>query len=118
MRKGFTLAEVAVASVIILVVLSALGIALVSFVRGGRTLELQEGAATLARVEIVNLEQYGTIPSAGVMVRPDSLMGNTYTVRTTVVSYMENTADVTVEVSSGDSVSVGFSRRFYENGLQ
>ncbi len=118
MRKGFTLAEVAVATVIILVVLSALAVALVSFVRGGRKLELQEGAATLARVEIVNIERSAALPPAGVSSRPDSLMGNAYTVKTTVLSYTENTADVTVEVSSGDSVAVGFSRRFYEDGLQ
>ncbi|PIE52399.1 hypothetical protein CSA37_06305 [Candidatus Fermentibacteria bacterium] len=116
-RRGFTLAEVAVASVIILVVLSALVLALSAFVRGSRKLELQEGAATLAQVELAGIERAASLPEPGFTARPDSLMGNNYLVETTAVSYDENTIDVTVAVSSGDSLSIEFTRRYYGNDL-
>ncbi len=113
MRKGFTLVEVAVASVIILVVLSALFVALVSFVRGGKTLELQDGALTLARVEIAAIERREEVPAPGTSQHPDTLWGNQYEVETTVGSSGDNTVDVFVEVTSGDSVSIELTRRFY-----
>lgn len=114
MRKGFTLVELAVASVIILVVLTTLGIALLAFVRGSRSLELQDGALTLARVEFAEMERAEMFPDPGVTTRPDSMWGNFYSVETSVVDYTNNTFDVTVAVSSGDSVSIELSRRFYE----
>jgi Tfp pilus assembly protein PilV len=114
MKKGFTLAEVAVASVIILVVLSALAVALAAFVRGNRSLELQSGALTLARVEISGIENAGMVPAPGVQTRADSLWGNPYTVETAVLRTDEHISDVTVSVSSGDSISVNITRRFYE----
>jgi len=114
MNRGFTLAEVAVASVIILAVLATLGIALLSFVRGSRSLELQDGALTLARVEFAEMERAELFPEPGITTRPDSMWGNFYTVETTVIDYTENTYDVTVAVSAGDSVSIELSRRFYE----
>jgi Tfp pilus assembly protein PilV len=114
MRKGFTLAEVAVASVIILVVLGTLAIALLSFVRGSRSLELQDGALTLARLEFAEMERSEVLPEPGVTTRADSMWGNFYSVRTAVMNNNENTFDVTVAVSSGDSVSIELSRRFYE----
>jgi prepilin-type N-terminal cleavage/methylation domain-containing protein len=113
MTKGFTLVELVVASVVILVVLSALFVALVSFVRGGKNLELQDGALTLARVEIVEIERREEIPAPGTSVHPDTLWGNQYTVETTVGLYGENAVDVFVAVTSGDSVSIELSRRFY-----
>ena len=114
MRNGFTLAEVAVASVIILVVLATLGIALLSFVRGSRSLELQDGALTLARVEFAEMERAEAFPEPGITTRPDSMWGNFYSIETRVIDYTDNTFDVTVAVSSGDSVSIELSRRFYE----
>ncbi len=113
MRKGFTLVEVIVASVIVLVVLSALSVALLSFVRGGRTLELQEGAFTLARVEIAELERLETIPEPGRTVRADTLLGHPYSVETTVGVQGGNAIEVFVAVTSGDSVSIELTRRFY-----
>lgn len=113
MRKGFTLVELVVASVIILVVLTALSVALISFVRGGKSLELQEGALTLARVEIAEIERREDIPDDGRTQRPDTLWGHHYTVETTVQSQGDNTVDVFVAVSSGDSISIELSRRFY-----
>lgn len=113
MRKGFTLVEVVVASVIILVVLAALSIALISFVRGGRSLELQEGALTLARVEIAEIERLEEIPEPGRAERPDTLWGHPYTIETSVGLQGENAVDVFVTVSSGDSVSIELTRRFY-----
>lgn len=113
MRKGFTLVEVVVASVIILVVLTALSIALISFVRGGKSLELQEGALTLARVEIAEIERLEEIPESGRTERPDTLLGHPYTIETTVGFQGDNAVDVFVAVSSGDSVSIELTRRFY-----
>lgn len=115
MRNAFTLAEVMIASVIILVVLSALSIALFSFVRGSRSLELQDGALTLARVEMADMERAERFPDPGVTARADSMWGNSYTVETSVIKSTENIFDVTVAVSSGDSVSIELERRFYEN---
>ena len=80
MKKGFTLVELVVASVVILVVLSALFVALVSFVRGGKTLELQDGALTLARVEIVEIERREEVPAPCTSVHCDTLWSNQYTV--------------------------------------
>ena len=57
MRRAFTLAEIMVASVIILVVLTALAVALMSFARGSRSIELQDGALTLARLELAEMER-------------------------------------------------------------
>ncbi|MCK5786592.1 MAG: type II secretion system protein [Candidatus Sabulitectum sp.] len=115
MKKGFTLVEVAVASVIILIVLTALTFALFSFVHGGRTLELQQGAFTLARVEIAAIERLEEYPETGVTVRADTLLGRRYIVETTVAFNGENAVDVFVEVSSGDSVSIELTRRFYSD---
>ncbi|RKZ03727.1 hypothetical protein DRQ21_04980 [Candidatus Fermentibacteria bacterium] len=113
MKKGFTLVELVVASVVILVVLSALFVALVSFVRGGKTLELQDGALTLARVEIVEIERREEVPAPGTSVHSDTLWGNQYTVETTVGLYEDSAVDVSVAVTSGDSVSIELTRRFY-----
>ncbi|MCK5133151.1 MAG: type II secretion system protein [Candidatus Sabulitectum sp.] len=115
MRKGFTLVEVVVASVIILVVLSALSVALIFFIRGGKSLELQEGALTLARVEIAEIERLEEIPKSGRTERPDTLWGHPYTIETTVgfQGDNDNAVDVFVAVSSGDSVSIELTRRFY-----
>lgn len=57
MKRGFTLAEIMIASVIILVVLTALAVALMSFARGSRAIELQDGALTLARLELAEMER-------------------------------------------------------------
>lgn len=113
MRKGFTLVEVVVASVIILVVLAALSVALTAFVRGGRTLELQDGALTLARVEISEIERLEQIPEPGRSTRADTLWGNPYQIEVTVGIQGEQAVDVFVAVTSGDSVSIELSRRFY-----
>jgi prepilin-type N-terminal cleavage/methylation domain-containing protein len=115
MKKGFTLVELAVASVVILVVLSALFIALAAFVRGGRTLELQDGALTLARVEIAEIEKQEETPVPGGYLRPDTLWGNPYTIETTVNLSGENAVDVSVAVTSGDSVLVELTRRFFRD---
>jgi prepilin-type N-terminal cleavage/methylation domain-containing protein len=115
MKRGFTLAEVMVASVIILVVLGALAFALLFFFRGSRSLELQDGALTLARVEFADMERTERFPEPGVTERADSMWGNSYTVQTSVNSYSANTYDVTVAVTSGDSVSIELSRRFYQH---
>lgn len=114
MRTGFTLAEVVVASVIILVVLTAFTIALVAFFRGGKTLELQEGALTLARVEMADIERLEEVPETGVTVKPDTLWGHPYIIETTVGLHSEDAVDVFVAVSSGDSVSIELARRFYD----
>jgi prepilin-type N-terminal cleavage/methylation domain-containing protein len=113
MRKGFTLVEVLVASIVILVVLSALFVALLSFVRAGRTLELSEGALTLARVEIARLERLEETPSPGIDTYTDTLWDNAYTIETIIDSDGEDAVDVFVAVSSGDSVSIELTRRFY-----
>ncbi len=113
MRAGFTLVEVVVASVIILVVLTAFSVALFAFVRGGRTLELQDGALTLARVEIADIERLEEIPETGVTFKPDTLWGHPYMIETTVGLHSEDAVDVFVAVSSGDSVSIELTRRFY-----
>ena len=115
MRKGFTLVEVLVASIIMLVVLTALSVALISFFRGSRNLELTEGALTLARVEIAEIERLEEIPDPGITVKPDTLWGRSYTIETTVDLSGENAVDVFVAVSSGDSVSIELVRRFYDD---
>jgi len=113
MKKGFTLVEVLVASIIILIVLTALFVALLSFVRAGRSLELSEGALTLARVEIARLERTGETPVPGTAVHPDTLWGNPYNIETEVVSRNDGSVDVFVAVSSGNSVSIELARRFF-----
>ena len=118
MKKAFTLAELAVASVIILVVLTALAVALFAFLRGSRSLELQEGAFTLARVEIADIERSEVIPRPGTATRPDSLWGNPYSVETAVNGSEAGFRDVTVTVSSGDTVAIELTRRFYDNDIQ
>lgn len=115
MRNGFTLVEVIVASVIVLVVLTALSVALIFFVRGGQALELQEGAFTLARVEIAELERLEIIPEAGRTVKADTLWGHPYNVETTVGIQEGNAIDVFVAVTSGDSISIELTRRFYSD---
>ncbi len=115
MRKAFTLVEVIVASVIVLVVLTALSVALISFVRGGKALELHEGAFTLARVEIAELERLEIIPEAGQTVKADTLWGHEYNVETTVGVQEGNAIDVFVAVTSGDSISIELTRRFYSD---
>ncbi len=113
MKKGFTLVELIVASVIILVVVTALSVALIAFVRGGRALELQKGAFTLARVEIIEIERLEEIPEPGRTERADTLWGHPYTIETTVGFQGDNAVDVFVAVSSGDSMSIELTRRFY-----
>ena len=113
MKKGFTLVEVLVSSLIILVVLTALLFALQSFVRGSRTIELQDGALTLARVEISGIERLEEIPEPGYFSRADTLWGHTYTVDTSITQSQYNTVDVDVSVSSGDTLSIELTRRFY-----
>ena len=113
MRSGFTLVEVLVSSLIILVVLTALLFALQSFVRGSRTIELQDGALTLARVEISEIERLEEIPEPGLFSRSDTLWGHSYTVDTSITQSQYNTIDVDVSVSSGDTLSIELTRRFY-----
>ncbi len=50
--------------------------------------------------------------------RPDSLWGNPYSVETAVNGSEEGFLDVTVTVSSGDTVAVELTRRFYDNDIQ
>lgn len=118
MKRGFTLAELMIASVIILVVLTALAVALVSFLRGSRSLELQEGALTIARVEIADIERSEVIPRPGTETWPDSMWGNHYLVETAVSGSEEGFRDLTVTVSSGDTVAVELTRRFFDNDIQ
>lgn len=113
MRGAFTLAEVMVATVIILVVLGALAVALLSFARGSRTMELQDGALTLARLEIAGIENARTLPEPGVTTRPDSLWGNRYTVETSVIGSGDGSTMVTVAVGAGEESSIELTRRFY-----
>ncbi len=113
MRNGFTLVELVVASVIILVVLTALSVALISFIRGGKSLELQEGALTLARVEVAEVERLEEVPLPGRTERSDTLWGHPYTIETTVALHEDNAMDVFVAVSSGDSITIELARRFY-----
>lgn len=113
MKSGFTLVEVLVSSLIILVVLTALAFALQSFFRGSRSIELQDGALTLARVEISEIERLEEIPEPGFFSRVDTLWGHTYTVDTSITQSQYNTIDLDVSVSSGDTLSIELTRRFY-----
>ena len=113
MRTGFTLAETAVASVIILIVLSAFAFVLTAFMNGSRSLELQQGALTLARVEMARIERRHTLPEPGRSVRPDSLWSHVYQIDTTVSAAGENAINVLVAVASEDAGSIELSRRFY-----
>lgn len=113
MKKGFLLVEAVVASVIILAVLSALAFALTAFVKGSRSIELQQGALTLARVEMARMENLQTAPEPGRTVRADSLWNADYTVDTTISPSGENSVDVLVAVASDENASVELSRRFY-----
>lgn len=113
MKKGFTLVEVLVSSLIILVVLTALLFALQSFVRGSRTIELQDGALTLARVEISEIERLEEVPEPGNFTKTDTLWGHRYSVNTSITQTPNNTVDVDVSVSSGDTLTIELTRRFY-----
>ncbi|HOP26980.1 MAG TPA: type II secretion system protein [Candidatus Sabulitectum sp.] len=118
MKRGFTLAEIMIASVIILVVLTALAVALMSFARGSRAIELQDGALTLARLELAEMERSMLLPAQGITSRADSIWGNHYTVETSVISGGDNAIEVTVAVASGDTLSIDLTRRFYDNESQ
>ncbi len=118
MRRAFTLAEIMVASVIILVVLTALAVALMSFARGSRSIELQDGALTLARLELAEMERSMLLPVPGSSVRADSIWGNQYMVETSVTEASGSAIEVTVAVASGDTLSIDLTRRFYDNESQ
>ncbi len=110
--RGFTIVEVIVATVVMVVVLGVLAMALRFFFKGSRTLELRQDALTLAVLEVGSVEILDPVPEPYSTVRTDTLMGRGYSVRTTLAWSGDETRLLTVRVSSGDSVSVELYRQF------
>jgi prepilin-type N-terminal cleavage/methylation domain-containing protein len=113
--RGFTIVEVLVASVVMVVVLGVLALTLQYFFRGSRNLELRQDALTLAVLEVGDIESARPFPQPFSSERADTIMGRQFLVRTTLAWSGDRTRLLTVRVSRGDSITVELARQFTIN---
>lgn len=113
--KGFTIVEVVVATLVIVVVLGVLALALRFFFRGSRNLELRQDALTLATLEVASMDTAAPLPQPFSSQRTDTLMGRAFLVRTTLAWAGDESRLLTVRVSRGDSVAVELLRQYTIN---
>lgn len=116
--RGFTLVEVLVASVVMVVVLGVLALTLQHFFRGSRNLELRQDALTLAVLEVGDIESAVPFPEPFSSERTDTIMGRQFSVRTTLAWSGDRTRLLTVRVSRGDSITVELARQFSFNSQE
>ncbi len=116
--RGFTLVEVLVASVVIVLVLGVLALTLQYFFRGSRNLELRQDALTLAVLEVRDIESEIPLPEPFSSERTDTIMGRQFLVRTTLAWSGDRTRLLTVRVSRGDSITVELARQFSFNSQE
>lgn len=110
--RGFTIVEVLVASVVIVIVLGVMALTLQYFFRGSRNLELRQDALTLAVLEVGEIESRIPLPEPFSSERTDTIMGREFLVRTALAWSGDNTRLLTVRVSRGDSITVELARQF------
>lgn len=111
-RRGFTLVEVVVAGLVMVLVLGVLAMALRYFFRGSRNLEMRSDALTLAALEAQEIQAMQPLPEPFTAQREDTIMGRGYSVRTSLTWTGDHTRLLSVRVFRGDSVSVELSREF------
>ncbi len=111
-RSGFTLVEVAVAGMVLLLVLGVLAMALQYFFRGIGNLEMRSDALTLAVLEARKIQAMQPLPEPFSAQREDTIMGRGYSVRTSLTWAGDHSRLLTVRVFRGDSISVELSREF------
>lgn len=116
--RGFTIVEVLVASVVMVVVLGVLALTLQYFFRGSRNLELRQDALTLAVLEVGEIESEMPFPEPFSSERTDTIMGRQFSVRTTLAWSGDRTRLLTVRVSRGDSITVELARQFSFNSQE
>ncbi|GEM_PF-3927081 len=116
--RGFTIVEVLVASVVMVVVLGVLALTLQYFFRGSRNLELRQDALTLAVLEVGEIEAEMPFPEPFSSERTDTIMGRQFLVRTTLAWSGDRTRLLTVRVSRGDSITVELARQFSFNSQE
>lgn len=116
--RGFTIVEVVVASLVIVVVLGVLALALRFFFKGSRNLELRQYALTLASLEVASIDNADPLPQPGSFQRADTVMGRPFLVRTTLAWSGDHSRLLTVRVSSGDTVTVELVRQYTINQLE
>ncbi len=111
-RRGFTLVEVVVAGLVMVLVLGVLAMALRYFFRGSRNLEMRSDALTLATLEAQEIQAMQPLPEPFTAQREDTIMGRGYGVRTSLIWTGDHTRLLSVRVFRGDSISVELSREF------
>jgi Tfp pilus assembly protein PilV len=111
-RRGFTLVEVVVAGLVMVLVLGVLAMALRYFFRGSRNLEMRSDALTLAALEAQEIRAMQPLPEPFTAQREDTIMGRGYSVRTSLTWTGDHTRLLSVRVFRGDSISVELSREF------
>lgn len=116
--RGFTIVEVLVASVVIVIVLGILALTLQYFFRGSRNLELRQDALTLAVLEMGEIESRIPFPEPFSSERTDTIMERQFLVRTTLTWSGDRTRLLTVRVSRGDSITVELARQFTINSRE
>ena len=116
--RGFTLVEVLVASLIVLIVLGVLAHAARTFFSGQKRISERQVCLGLARAEIAMIDRDGMIPDDGTYRHDETIMGRTYTVMTEVGSGPDGQCPFTEVIAraSSDMVAgaeVELIRRYY-----
>jgi prepilin-type N-terminal cleavage/methylation domain-containing protein len=112
-RRGFTLLEVTIASIVILVVLGAFYAALTAFLSGQREADIQRDALALAAAEAAVFSEPGCYPGTGRSERTEVSGRTSYDIAVEVVELVPGTRELTVSVAWGGGGSLDLSRRFY-----
>jgi Tfp pilus assembly protein PilE len=115
-RRGLTLVECVIASLVILVVLGTLAAAVKFFVDGSRRIELRQNALMIASTEMSSVEKNG-YPDLGETTRSESVGDSDFSICTSVRELEPGSRELVVSVtgSMGTEVtSLELVRRFHE----
>ena len=115
-RRGFTLVECVIASLVILIILGALAMAVKFFVEGSRRIELRKNILMVASAEVSTYEQAG-YPETGETTRFETLGRSDFTVYSTVTQLTPSVRELVVSVSGtsgSETASLELVRHFHE----
>jgi prepilin-type N-terminal cleavage/methylation domain-containing protein len=102
-RRGFTIVEVVVASLVMLIVLGTLAFAVRFFVMGSRQLDNRRSALMIASSEMISRCPEGVMPPVGESSHAETAGNLIYLVETIVTEIEPGVREVQVIVSEQDS---------------
>lgn len=114
-RRGFTLIETLVASLVILIMLGTLAFAVQFFIKGMEKIESRRNALTIASSTIAAYDRQNRFPEPMEIMDINVTGGWEFTVKTTVLEITPQISELRVSVSGDNGTGIELTKRYYRS---